>query len=207
MGPSSVCASRLSGRMPAMNESDIKALTAWLAKAGLSGEPEDSLVSGFCDRAVAVGLPISRAQVFIDTLHPVYEGRLVRWGYAPSRPVVQEYGRTGSATDASAEDIARWGASPFFHMLQTGENMLHRRVAEKSEPDFPVFKDYRADGMMDYIAIINRFAPENAIGEMDCIYSSWLTSRADGFTDADIAALQRIVPTLALAFKIGRAHV
>jgi adenylate cyclase len=80
----------------------------------------------------------------------VYEGRLVRWGYAPSRPVVQEYGRTGSATDASAEDIARWRASPFFHMLQTGENVLHRRVAEKSEPDFPVFKDYRADGMTDY---------------------------------------------------------
>ena len=117
--------------MPTMNESDIIALTAWLAKAGLSGEPEDTLVSGFCDRAVAAGLPISRAQVFIDTLHPVYEGRLVRWGYAPSRPVVQEYGRTGSVTDASAEDIARWQGSPFFHMLQTGENMLHRRVAEK----------------------------------------------------------------------------
>jgi len=94
----------------AMNESDINALTAWLAKAGPSGEREDALVSGFCDRAVAAGLPISRAQVFIDTLHPVYEGRLVRWGYAPSRPVVQEYGRTGSAMDASAEDIARWRA-------------------------------------------------------------------------------------------------
>jgi adenylate cyclase len=131
----------------------------------------------------------------------VYEGRLVRWGYAPSRPVVQEYGRTGSATDASAEDIARWRASPFFHMLQTGENMLHRRVAEKSEPDFPVFKDYRADGMTDYMAIINRFAPENTIGEMDCIYSSWLTSRPEGFTGAHIAALKRVVPTLALAFK------
>jgi adenylate cyclase len=184
-----------------MNENDINALTAWLAKAGLSGEPEDALVSGFCDRAVAAGLPFSRAQVFIDTLHPVYEGRLVRWGYAPTRPVVQEYGRTGSATGASAEDVARWSASPFFHMLQTGENILHRSVAEKSEPDFPVFKDYRADEMTDYVAIINRFAPENAIGEMDCIYSSWLTSRADGFTDADIAALKRIVPTLALAFK------
>src|SRR5215471_19348379 len=130
----------------AMNESDINALTAWLAKAGLSGEREDALVSGFCDRGVAAGLPISRAQVFIDTLHPVYEGRLVRWGYAPSRPVVQEYGRTGSATDASAGDITRWRASPFFYMLQTGENMLHRPVTEKSEPDFPVFKDYRTDG-------------------------------------------------------------
>jgi adenylate cyclase len=36
---------------------------------------------------------------------------------------------------------------------------------------------------------------------MDCIYSSWLTSRPEGFTDAHIAVLKRVVPTLALAFK------
>ena len=69
-------------------EQDIQALNAWLAKAGLRGEPEEALVSAFCERAVAAGLPIGRAQVFIDTLHPVYEGRLVRWGHDPSRPVV-----------------------------------------------------------------------------------------------------------------------
>jgi adenylate cyclase len=99
------------------------------------------------------------------------------------------------------EAVARWRASPFFHMLQTGESILRRRVAKMSEPDFPVLRDCRTDGMTNYIAIINRFAPENAIGEMDCIYSSWLTSRPDGFTDAHVAALKRVVPTLALAFK------
>lgn len=205
-----LCARPLVRYNAVMNESDINALTAWLAKAGLSGEPEDALVSGFCERAVAAALPIDRAQIFIDTLHPIYEGRLVRWGYDPSRPVVQEYGRTGSPADSSdagtsggelPEAVARWRASPFFYMLQTGENVLRRRVAEKSEPDFPVMRDYQADGMTDYIAIINRFAPENTIGEMDCIYSSWLTARADGFSDAHIAALNRVVPTLALAFK------
>src|SRR5260370_7326978 len=76
-------------------EDDIKALNAWLAKSGLRGEPEAALVSGFCDRAVAAGLPISRALLLIDTLHPVYEGRVIRWGYDQSEPVVQEYGRTG----------------------------------------------------------------------------------------------------------------
>ena len=43
--------------------------------------------------------------------------------------------------------------------------------------------------MTDYVAIINRFAPEGIIGEMDCVYSSWVTARAGGFADADIAAL------------------
>ena len=69
-------------------EDAIDALNAWLTKAGLRGEPETALVNGFCERAVAAGLPISRAQVFIDTLHPVHEGRLVRWGHDPSQPAV-----------------------------------------------------------------------------------------------------------------------
>ena len=36
---------------------------------------------------------------------------------------------------------------------------------------------------------------------MDCVYSSWVTAHADGFTDAHVAALTRVVPTLALAVK------
>jgi adenylate cyclase len=84
-------------------------------------------------------------------------------------------------------------------MLQTGESLLRRRVTADNEPQFPVLRDCRAAGMTDYVAIINRFAPEGIIGEMDCVYSSWVTVRTDGFTDADIAALTRAVLTLALA--------
>ena len=76
--------------------------------------------------------------------------------------------------------LARWQASPFFRMLQTGESMLRRRVMAQSEHEFPILRDYRAEGMTDYVAIINRFAPENIIGEMDCIYSSWLTGARTG---------------------------
>jgi adenylate cyclase len=100
----------------------------------------------------------------------VYEGRLVRWGHDPSRPIVQEYGRTGLPEGAAdphlssdveqAEVVARWRASPFFHMLQTGESLLRRRVTPESEREFSVLRDYRAEGMTEYVAIINRFAPE-----------------------------------------------
>ncbi len=97
--------------------------------------------------------------------------------------------------------VARWRASPFFGMLRTGESLLRRRLTAASESEFPVLGDYRAAGMTDYVAIIDRFAAEGTIGEMDCVYSSWVTARADGFADADIAALTRVVPTLALAVK------
>ena len=36
---------------------------------------------------------------------------------------------------------------------------------------------------------------------MDCVYSSWSTRSAEGFSDADIAALRRLVPALGLAIK------
>ena len=189
----------------------IDPLIAWLTKAGLRGETEDALVSGFCERAVAAGLPISRALILIDTLHPVYEGRVIRWGHDPSQPVVHEYGRTALPDDAAdvhassaieqAPHVTRWRASPFFRMLQTGESLLRRRITTESGAEFPILRDYGADGMTDYVAIISRFSPEGTIGEMDCVYSSWVTARAGGFTDADIAALVQLVPTVALAVK------
>ena len=36
---------------------------------------------------------------------------------------------------------------------------------------------------------------------MDCVYSSWVTARAERFADEQIAALLRALPTLALAVK------
>jgi adenylate cyclase len=51
------------------------------------------------------------------------------------------------------------------------------------------------------VAIITRFGPEGAIGEMDGVYSSWTTRAPGGFADRHITALERIAPTLALAIK------
>src|SRR5690606_18793068 len=44
---------------------------------------------------------------------------------------------------------------------------------------------------------------EGAIGEMDCFYSSWATRSPGGFSDDDIAAIRRLLPSLALAIKCG----
>ena len=77
-----------------MNEALFGELSAWLIQAGLAGTSETEIVSGFCDRCVAAGLPLARALMLIDTLHPVHEGRLFRWGYGPTESPLLEYGRT-----------------------------------------------------------------------------------------------------------------
>src|SRR6185503_9040529 len=94
-----------------------------------------------------------------------------------------------------------WQHSPFYRMLQTGESLLRRRLTPENETEFAVLTEMRAAGMTDYVAIINRFAAEGVIGEMDCVYSSWATRNAEGFSDAHIAALQHLAPYFALAIK------
>src|SRR6185369_10322832 len=57
-------------------------LMNWLVRQGLTGLPENDLIRGFCERCCAGGLHLSRGLVFIDTLHPVFEGRGFRWNDA-----------------------------------------------------------------------------------------------------------------------------
>jgi len=158
-------------------------------------------------------VPLARALVLIDTLHPVYEGRLVRWGHDAGKAPLFDYGRTspvdtlgGERADATvraeqAQAGERWRRSPFYQMLQTGEALLRRRLSQANDAEFDMLPDFRAAGITDYIAIINRFAADGTIGDMDCVYSSWTTRAPQGFSDAHVAALERIVPFLALAIK------
>ena len=191
-----------------MNEAALAQLSAWLTQAGLAGTSEADIVSGFCDRCVAAGLPLARALMLIDTLHPVHEGRLFRWDDGPTESPPVEYGRTDPATLAASgagpEAVAaaeRWRRSPFYRMLQTGESVLRRRVNNATVNEFSVLADLLAEGMTDYVAIISRFAADSVIGDMDGVYMSWATRTPAGFTDDQIAALERIAPALALAIK------
>jgi adenylate cyclase len=186
-----------------VNETFFAALSAWLTQAGLAGAAETHIVSGFCDRCVAAGLPLARALVFVDTLHPVYEGRLFRWGHGPGESPLLEYGRTSpsGSEPLDVEQVERWRSSPHYKMLQTGDTFLRRRLNAMAKDEFPVLSELLAAGMTDYVAIITRFAPEGVIGEMDGVYSSWATRATAGFSDCQIAELRRIAPYLAIAIK------
>jgi adenylate cyclase len=187
----------------ATDDSCVPKLAAWVTGAGLAGESETALLAGFCERAIMTGIPLARGQVMIDTLHPVHEGRIFRWDRDKEPVVPRDYGRSQSS---DAKD--RWRRSPFYRMLQTGESLLRRRLSAETEGEFSVFPDLRADGLTDYAAIINRFAPGSAIGNMDCVYSSWMTDKPSGFADEHIAILQQLTPFLGLAVKSAAlAHV
>ena len=185
-----------------MNDAQFMELTAWLTEAGLAGVSELAVVTGFCERAVAAGLPIARGYAFVDTLHPVHEGRVVRWGQDAGLPPEVEYGRsTPVAADEPPPNHDVWRSSPFFRMLETGESLLRRRLLVADETEFTILPELRVSGFTDYVAIINRFASDAVIGEMDCVYSSWTTRDPNGFQNSHIEALQRLSPFFSLAIK------
>jgi adenylate cyclase len=179
-----------------MTEAEIAKLASWLAKAGLEGKMETALVEGVCNRAVAGGLPLARAMVLIDTLHPIHEGRAFRWDREKPEATLTEYGRT-----VEGEAAERWRTSPLYRLLMSGESLLRLRVTAETEAEFPSFAEFREAKFTDYVAIINRFAEDGAIGEMDCVYSYWATDRPDGFSDDEVGALKRLTPFLGLAIK------
>ena len=186
----------------AMDEKLLSELPPWLTEAGLAGAPETEILTRFCDHCVAVGIPLGRAHVFIDTLHPVHEGRLFRWGYGPEEPMMHEYDRTSfersdatGAVSLDAQATKVWERSPFHSMLQSGASLLRRRLAPDTTEEFSLLPEWHSEGVTDYVAVLTRFAPEGVIGEMDAVYSSWGTKAGTGFDDDQITALKRVVRT------------
>jgi adenylate cyclase len=141
-----------------------------------------------------LGLPLARATVLIDTLHPVYEGRMFTWQRDKQVATLKEYGRGAGVSE-------HWRRSPFYHLLQSGEQLLRRRLTAETDAEFPILPELRAAGMTDYVAMITPFAAEGIIGEMDGVYSSWVTDIPHGFRASHIADLRRLMPLLALGLK------
>jgi adenylate cyclase len=180
-----------------MKAADVDRISDWIIRRGLEGASETDLLIKFCEECNAAGLPLARALLIIDTLHPVHEGTVFRW----RNDNIQEDAAIQFGRTTEGELAASWQRSPFFHLLQTGGEELRRRIAFGDPIDFPSIQEMKDQGHTDNIIFVRRFAEGATIGEMDCVYSSWSTRSDKGFSDADIAALRRLAPTLGLAIK------
>lgn len=181
-----------------MKTSDTDRLLDWIIRRGLDGADESELLREFCEKCKEAGFELSRALSFIDTLHPVHEGRIYRWrNDSVEEAAAVEYARTNEGGPAAES----WQRSPFFHLLQTGEEELRRRIGFGEDAGFPIIQEMKDEGHTDYIVFIHRFSGDAMIGDMDGVYSAWSTRHPEGFSDANLAALRRLVPALGLAIK------
>jgi len=175
-------------------------LHAWLIEAGTNDAATETLFDGFCARLTAAGVPIARGFLSIAGLHPLRRAYSLTW----------HDGRIVEATDFGHATMATplWHNSPFRHMLETKTRRLHRRlVGDDAVLDFEVLREFRDAGMSEWLALIYGFgwsaAPEttNQFG----IVLSWATSKAvgrgSGWSALELAAIEELSGTLALAIK------
>jgi adenylate cyclase len=181
-------AMELSARLDLMN---------WLVSQGLTGLPEPELIRGFCERCCDGGLHLSRGMAFIDTLHPIYEGRGFRWNDRPSN----ESDTFEYRSSAEGEAAKNWRRSVFHHMLENGHDEMQLDLADRASLRFSLISDLIDNEHRHMFALIHRFGDAGTLGQMDCFYSYFATRREQGFHDKELEALRDLVPVLGLAIK------
>jgi adenylate cyclase len=181
-----------------MASAGLSDLHRWLTEATLAGDSETALLDGFCRRLREAGLPVRGAVIFVDTLHPLHEGRAFFWrGRAgEERSGFVEYGPTSEGPLAE-----KWRRSALFHLLETGGSLFRVRFHAGETTEFDTMAEMQGDGMSDVVAMITRFPASGAIGEMDCLYAYWATDLPQGFADGDVERLFGLMPMFAAAVK------
>jgi adenylate cyclase len=162
-------------------ELNIQPVLDWL-DAGAPGtrRPEEVLMQ-LCRILLACGVSLHRVAVFVRTLHPNVAGRAFFWRADREEVEVDE---AEHSFIGSEEHLA----SPIYAVWSTNRE-VRRRLADPACPmDYPVLGDLRAEGVTDYLAMPLRFVS----GEVHC--ATFATRRPGGFTDAEIAALHRLLP-------------
>jgi len=181
-----------------MKPSDADDIAAWLAEAGLLGiRTEASLAEAFCEKCVAAGLPLGKAMVMIDTLHPLHESRAYFWDADPAVAFrAEEF-----PSSREGEDAVLWQRSPFFHLIRRRETTMRCRLHEGETGGFVAIDELREMGQTDYLAQVYRIRQAPRIEDVDAFYARWTTARSGGFTDEEIEQLTRLTPHLGLAIR------
>src|ERR1700733_5731200 len=166
------------------------AIVEWLAEQALLDTEPAELFGELCQRLRGVGTPILRGQVAFRVLHPLYDAAILNWN--AERGVVVDFFRP---EESGQEQFLR---SPIGHALTHRLPVLRRRLTgETALLDFAVLEEFLASGGTDYVVFLVGFDAAKQNG----IICSWLGDRATGFTDGEIAQLQRITRELGIALK------
>jgi len=167
---------------------DIRTVVDWLTDGARSGSLSEDVLSELCRRMVDGGIPLWRAAVFVNTLHPDVIGRSFIWQVD-----------TGVKVSAATYDILETDEylnSPVVAVYGTRQP-LRRHLADAGCPDdFPVLRELRAEGATDYAAFPLPFT------DGTIHVATWTTRQPGGFTPKQYADLESVIAPLTRVAEI-----
>jgi adenylate cyclase len=165
----------------------ILELARWLVgPARVTLIPSD-MVSQYCERLVAAGVPLWRARVGQRLLNPL----IGAWGVIWVRGVgAEEY-----TVPRSVLSTGSYTGSPFEHVVKT--RTYFRRSLLHLDPgaDHPVLFELAAAGSKDYLAIPIIYGDGSVQG------ASFTTDDIAGFSQYDVDLIEELSPFLAAALE------
>jgi adenylate cyclase len=171
-------------------------LSEWIIAQGLQGTHETKILDSLCARLTVEGVPLLRVNICQPTLHPVIGGHLFIWRREQGGAIEEDWARNVAAAGRE------YSVSPFEYMMTTGTPSLRRRLVPGDNlATLPMLERFRAQGATDYFALQTTFGEAHRLGPADRVLTSWLTDAADGFEPAQLTAIERLMPPLALAVK------
>jgi adenylate cyclase len=160
----------------------------WLMDGARSTRTPIALIQETCERIVGAGVPLSRAAIFVQSLHPDVFGRGFFW--RPGAEVVM------SEAGFDLPESPRFTQSPLAILYASGHEVRYR-LNDPESLRFPLFDDLRTEGATDYIALPLHFTDGSTHA------SSWSTNEPDGFSDDHLAALRMVVRPFT---RLGEIH-
>ncbi|HXV25395.1 MAG TPA: adenylate/guanylate cyclase domain-containing protein [Alphaproteobacteria bacterium] len=167
---------------------DIGAVREWILQEGRLIPDTAEFLEELGQTLIRAGIPLIRATLHTRTLHPQVLATIWLW----------RRGERGSRLDREhgIEVTEAYLQSPV-RVIYEGAGAVRRRLdGAEEELDFPVLREVKALGASDYVALPLRFT-----GGVTAV-ATFATDRAGGFTSAELAALDRLMPYVALVLEV-----
>lgn len=190
--PAEVGARHLDARGRAAEEVRVRAepIVRWLLQDERRlGARTTMLFDRFARRLIEAGLPLHRASVHIQQLHPQLAARGFLWE-------AEAGGAVEMGFEHSARNRTGYLASPV-RLIFEGGGPVRRRLEDPATPrDFPILRDLEQRGVTDYAIHPMPFSggASNAI--------SIATQRPGGFDELHLAVLDEVLPAFSAVLEL-----
>ncbi|MES2196982.1 MAG: adenylate/guanylate cyclase domain-containing protein [Pseudomonadota bacterium] len=166
------------------------AVADWLTNETRDERFIDKIFAELCIRLQQAGVPVKRASLHILIHHPQWLGARMMWTDGMREAVIER-------VDYDVEERSEYIGSPANEIL---DGMAELRENLERDPSLgrkhAIYDEMRANGLTDYVA----WPLHHTLGKRHLV--TFATDRPGGFEEAQVAALSKLLPVLALVSEI-----
>jgi adenylate cyclase len=180
------------------SDADLQAVSDWIVQESLGDIDLQTMFDGFCQRLADLGIPLVRVNLGFSTLHPMFRAQSLLWEACT--------GTSRKDIPYGYENSDEWRLNPIRTLVEDGKEELRYNLEQPGAwQEYPLLNELQAEGVTDYLAMRLQFqSSDTDESRVDGLLGSWSTMRVGGFTEYEVAALQRLHHRFGLAAKIAK---